>query len=83
MFQMLYLFSLLSNSQILVSVMLANRRIASLLFSWFDLMGIMMSSCYEVAKVYLTNLRITSDFLNGENILSIFFLAGQIKKQIC
>lgn len=51
--QMFYLFIFLNNLRILVSVMLANRRIARPLFSCLDLLQIMTSPCFEVAKVFL------------------------------
>lgn len=43
------------NLQFLVSIMLENRRIASTrpLFSWLELMAIMMSASFRMANVYL------------------------------
>lgn len=50
---MFYLFIFLNNSQILVSVMLANLRITRPLFFCLSLLQIMTSQCFGVAKVFL------------------------------
>lgn len=84
---MFYLILLHSDSQFLISVMIANRHISLPLFTCLDWLPIKPSPCFGVAKVYLRHRQWIKETeainWNDRNILLILFLAGQYLRNTC